>query len=241
MPLWRRIPRSEQARGDLGDPAPPAEPLQLRTKALHLALVRRQPQHRAQLMRPHRMHRIGEHLHDVRVGTRQRVHPQLRRPGRHQTHPDRRADLELVRLHRWFLRRPGLALRLHLLIRCGDRPVPGQDLGHRLPSDLQPGHHAFLLGQLSGQLLDLTTQFQDPLSRTSLPPLQLLQPRHHRRPQETKPWTRRSTSRATSKKMSTILGKPQSRSAPAGETPGLSTVTSLPCPENATCGAAMPP
>lgn len=40
--------------------------------------------------------------------------------------------------------------------------VHGQDLAHRLPRDLQPGHHPLLLSQKGRQLWDLALEFNDP-------------------------------------------------------------------------------
>lgn len=114
-------------------------------------------------------------LDDVPVRTRQHPHGQLGRPVRHQPHPDRRSRRQPVLLHLRLTRvrfRPGNR----------DRLVAGQDLGHRLPRDLQPGQHVLPLSETPGQLVERVAQFGD-----LLPPIELLQPRHHRRLQDRVP------------------------------------------------------
>lgn len=62
--------------------------------------------------------------------------------------------------------------------------------------ELTTGHVRLLLDQKGHQLLDLPAQFSDPIPCSSLPPLQFLQPRHHRRLPAPEPWTRRSGKRS---------------------------------------------
>lgn len=53
-------------------------------------------------MRPHRMHRVLQHLDDVPVRARQHIRLTPRLPLRHQPHPDRRSRPAPVHRHRDF-------------------------------------------------------------------------------------------------------------------------------------------
>lgn len=130
-----------------------------------------------------------------------------RRPLRHQPHPDRRARRRPVLLNS----RPA-GVRLSPVY--GDRVLTGQDLGHRLPRDLQPGRYLLPLSPTPAQLLGPVREFGDLPARRPLadrvPPATTPSP-----PPRPRPGTRRSVVRprtATAHGITSSLQKSLTRS-----------------------------